>query len=163
MAGPVTVKFEGGRELQAALDAFADEFDASKTVVRNVMNRALVDAAQPMVERARQLAPNDPETPAPDLSTSITAGPSLYPRQRRLQRREGRSFAEVFVGLTGHAIRYAHLMEFGTAHSSPRPFMRPALDSEGDTFLSLMRGALTKQLDRATQRARKKAMKKAAR
>jgi HK97 gp10 family phage protein len=35
----------------------------------------------------------------------------------------------VVVGIRNEGRFYAHLVEFGTSHSAPHPFMRPALDN----------------------------------
>ena len=37
--------------------------------------------------------------------------------------------------------RYAHLVEFGTAHSAAQPFMRPALDREEEIFDEIITAA----------------------
>ena len=37
---------------------------------------------------------------------------------------------------------YGHLVEFGTVHSAPRPFLIPAVEDERDEVVSLVRAAL---------------------
>jgi HK97 gp10 family phage protein len=160
MPGAVTVKFEGGREIDAALQSLVDDFDASKTVVRNTMQRALVEAGQVTADAASQMAPDDPNTPSPDLHTSIAAGTRLTPRQKKLQKRDpSKSFAEAYVGATEEVNAYAHLVEFGDANQSPQPFLRPAWDSTKDQVLGSIRGFLEKQIAKSAERARRKALK----
>lgn len=65
--GAVTVRIEGLAEIDQALA------ELSKAAARGALRRALIKAAQPTVEMARRLAPDDPKTGPPDLHTSITA------------------------------------------------------------------------------------------
>lgn len=185
MAGPVTVKFEGGAELSAAIQSMVDDFDISKATIRNAMKRGLVQAGQITADVASQMAPDDPATGAPDLHTSIiassriknnvgkaefasvmSAGGSVAEASAALRgaRREAGgqgSFAEAYVGVTGKANIYAHLVEFGTVHSSPQPFMRPAWSATKDRVLNSITGFVRGQFDKALARARAKALKKA--
>jgi HK97 gp10 family phage protein len=160
MASAVTVKFEGGRELEAAIQSLVNDFDASKATVRNTMQRALVEAGQITADTASQMAPDDPSSPSPDLHTSIAAGTRLTPRQKKLQKRDpSKSFAEAYVGATDKVNSYAHLVEFGTANTSPRPFLRPAWGSTKDQVLGSIRGFLEKQIAKSAKRAQAKALK----
>jgi HK97 gp10 family phage protein len=158
----ITVKFEGGRELENALQSLMDDFDASRASVRNVLRRGLVEAGQVTADAARNLAPDDPATPAPDLHTSIDVGTRLTPRQGKLNRSSkntDRSFAEAYIGVTKEVNAYAHLVEFGTAHSAPRPFLRPAWEATKDAVFGRIKDAVTKQLNAAVKRAQRKALR----
>ena len=160
MPGPVTVKFEGGQELDASLQSLMEDFDASKATVRNVMRRGLVDAGEITAAAARSMAPDDPNTPAPDLHTSIAAGTRLTARQKKLAKKDpSKSFAEAYVGATEAVNNYAHLVEFGTANTSPRPFLRPAWAATRDAVLAKIRDAVTAQLAKAVARAQRKMLK----
>lgn len=179
----VTVRYDGGRELEAALQVLVDDFDASKATVRNVMKRGLVEAGELTAAAARAIAPDDPSTPAPDLHTSIVASARLSNRvgkaefaavlksggsrteasaALRAARSGGAgqgSVAEAYVGVTGVSRFYAHLVEFGTAHSPPKPFLRPAWDATKDAVLGRIREAVMKQLAKAIARAKRKALR----
>lgn len=160
MPGAVTVKFEGGRELDAAFQSLIDDFDASKATVRNVMRRGLVEAGEITAEAARSMAPDDPNTPAPDLHTSIAAGTRLTARQKKLAKKDpSKSFAEAYVGATNEVNAYASLVEFGTADTSPRPFLRPAWAATKDAVLVKIKDAVTAQLAKAVERAQRKALR----
>jgi HK97 gp10 family phage protein len=164
MAGPVvTVKFEGGRELDAALQSLSDDMDISKATIRNVMRRGLVQAGQQTADLAMQLAPDDPATPSPDLHTSIASGTRLTARQTKLNKKsEDKPFAEAFVGPTKDVNSYASLVEFGTANTGPRPFMRPAWESTKDAVMKSITGFVQGQIAKAVERAQRKALKVAA-
>jgi HK97 gp10 family phage protein len=79
---------------------------------------------------------------------------------RRAAGGEG-SFAEVYVGPDAE-IFYAHLVEFGTAHSSPQPFMRPAFEQTKGKALDIIKSELGGEIDKAVARMKRRAAKKAA-
>src|SRR5262245_54422767 len=56
------------------------------------------------------------------------------------------------IGLTGTTGSFAHLQEFGTAHSAPRPFLRPAIDAMGAAVIETFRRELKVEIDKAIQR-----------
>lgn len=123
MAKPPGV--DGVRETLDALQEF------SKATGRNVVRRALLKAARPVVDAARGYAPDDPETPAPDLRSSITATDKLTRRAK--QNNPPVNEVEVFIGPSATAgrlvLNYAAFQEFGTVKQPPRPYLRPAWDS----------------------------------
>ena len=51
------------------------------------------------------------------------------------------------------------LQEFGTAHHAAQPFMRPTWDAYGAEAGVVMRDALANEIDKAAQRAAKRAAK----
>lgn len=153
MSSPVKVKLEGLRELDAAFGEYIDEFDVSKATAKNVIKRALIDALVPMADLAESLAP----VLTGRLRDSIVEGTKLTSRQARLNRqRDDKSFVEVFMGPNDQA---AVPQEFGTFDQPAQPFMRPAFETEAEATLGRVRGAVTVQLDKATVRAQRKALK----
>ena len=154
----VHMKIVGGRELEAGFRSLMDDFDVSKTTVKNTMKRGLVEALQPMADVASSLAPDDPETGGNDLRHSIVAGTKLTPRQARLAKKDSKNFVTVYAGTADPAGLY---QEFGTVNHGPQPFMRPAFAQEAKATIDRVVGALQKQLAKATARAKAKALKKA--
>lgn len=169
-----TVRIEGLRELDAALGEF------KKSTARAVLHRVLRKAAEPIGEKARQLAPDDPETGPPDLHTSIAVSTRLKnptgnaefaavmraggtTAEARAALRDARragstSFAEVYVGPSkggGHGI----LQEFGTVHHGPQPFMRPAWEQHKSGALDIIKRELGTEIEKTRQRAAKRALK----
>jgi HK97 gp10 family phage protein len=53
--------------------------------------------------------------------------------------------------------KYIHLVELGTRHSAPQPFIRPAIDSSKGEVLESMSDGLEKHLHRTAKRLAKKA------
>jgi len=138
-----TVKIEGLSELKDALE------ELSKATARNVQKRALIEAAGPLEADAERLAPFRKGT----LKRSITISPKLSSRQRSLHKPTAK--VEMFVG-PGSLVQ-AITSEFGTSHSAPRPFMRPAWDKNKKPMLLSIRDFLAEQIEKARQRAARKA------
>jgi HK97 gp10 family phage protein len=147
-----TVRVEGLRELDAALG------ELSKATAKNTLVRVGKAALEPMAEVARSLAPDDPETGGNDLKTSIVVGTKLTPRQKRLAKKEPKSFATVHLGTADEA---AVPQEFGTSQHGPQPFMRPAFAQEARPTINRVAAGLKPEIDKSVQRARARALKKA--
>lgn len=125
---------------------------------QNALRRALVKAAQPMADAARAMAPDDPQTPAPDLKSSIAVATQLTKRHRAEKEHE----VEVYVGPTAQVGRsvlsYASNVEFGTFRAAPRPYLRPAFHAEGGKVMEILRKELVAEIEKAVARiARKQA------
>ena len=164
----VLVAVSGLKELDRALGYLP------KATARNVLIRTLNKAAQPIVDEAKRLVVEDTGT----LKQSITAstriknkvGNAEYSAARRAglgkdaarsallaARRANKgqgSFAETYVGPSRGkgVIRYAHMIEFGTIHKTPSPYMRPAWDATKDRALDIIRAELGNEIIKAARR-----------
>lgn len=78
------------------------------------------------------------------LSKSVAVG-AMRDARRAAAAAGDKYFMEMFVGPSTRA-PYAHLVEFGTAHSAPVPFMRPAFDAEKANALAIIRRELGKEI-----------------
>lgn len=135
----------GVPELHRALK----DFDVS--VHKKVIRYAVRQAAKPVLDAARRLVPV--RTGALKRSLRIRA----LRRQRKrtsigVQVVTGRDF---FKGDT----YYGGMVEFGTRHMAPRPFLRPARDQAKDQAIAAFRSALLPGLQREIERLEKKARK----
>lgn len=142
------VKLEGFSDLDRAFD------DLSRAVGKAVLRRAAIAAAEPMARVMRSLAPKDEL----DLSESIDVSTKLSARQAALHRkmfRNDRDAVEIFVGPGPDPA--AHIQEFGSEHVTPQPFARPAFDQEWRGFIDKARVEIADQLQRAAERAARKA------
>lgn len=182
MVAAVTVKVEGLAELDAAFG------EMKKATARNVMRRALIAAAQPMVDMASRLAPDDPKTGPPDLHSTIIAssrvrntignaefsavlaggGSRAEARAALIDARraagEG-SFAEAYVGPKAGSKRNAIkaiVQEFGSVKQAAQPYMRPAWEATKTSVLDGIKDALRTEIDKAAKRAAAKALRLAA-
>lgn len=120
------------------------------------LRRSLRRVAEPIAERMRDYAPDDPATANLDLVGSIGVGTKLSRRQRGLHRkmfRSDKASVEMFVG--AGKIGHAHLQEFGTRHHAAQPFARPAWDIERATILDRLAKDLSAEIAKTVSRARK--------
>lgn len=145
MAG-TEFKFEGGKELEAAL------LELKTAAAKRVSRKVLKEAAEPIASVAVANAP----VREGDLKSNINVSPRLTKRQAR-QNKASKSDVEMHVGTPDRAGR---LQEFGTVNHPPQPFMRPAWDKEGgEQALGRIRDGLTVEVTKAAQRAARKAAK----
>lgn len=139
---------EGLAELDEALK------ELPKATARNVLQRALKKAIEPVAVAARQYAPRR----TGKLAQSISFGTRLSARQRSLHKPE--SDVELFAGAS--ALPHAHLQEFGTRHHAPKPFLRPAWDANKMRALATITDDLADEIEKARQRLARKAERLAA-
>ncbi len=184
MGSIVTVRVEGLAELDASFG------EMKKATARNVMRRALIAAAQPMVDMASRLAPDDPKTGPPDLQSTIIAssktrkstvgnaefravmeggGTRADARAALIDARraagEAVSFAEAFVGPAAGSKRNAIkaiVQEFGSVKQAAQPYMRPAWEATKNAVLDGVKAALRTEIDKAAKRAAARALRLAA-
>lgn len=144
-------KLEGGKELARALEEFP-----SKATARNVLKRELTAAAKPVKAAMEAAAPRDTGFTAESIGLSS----SLNPSQRRAVKREGKNFAEVYVGSRRGSA--AIFEEFGTVNQPARPYMRPAWEATKEQALDTFGKNLGAGIEKAAARAARKAAKLAA-
>lgn len=141
-----TVKFEGGRELEAALSKLPASI--GKPVLRRVSKAAL----KPVEDTARSLAP----VADGQLRDSIVTSTRLTPRQAKAAKREGKSSIEMYTGTKNEA---AVPQEFGTVNHAAQPFMRPAWDANKEGVLRHVGEQLGGEIEKAATRLAKKRAK----
>lgn len=142
--GRVSVKVEGLSELIAGLE------ELTKATATNVQKRALKEAAAPIEADAKLKAPRLTGL----LQRSIDIGSKLSPRQRSSPKL---SKVEVYVGPP--SMERGIVAEFGSVKQSPKPFMRPAWDANKTKALATIKDNLKTEIDKAAQRAARKAAK----
>ena len=111
------MKFEGGKEMQAALEKLPTR------VSRRFQFEALTHAAEPMRRAMEVKAPHEPGKP--DIRDQMVIN-----RTRGIDAKE----AAVAVGPSKKGW-YGGFVEFGTAHTSPQPFVRPAFAENAATAM----------------------------
>lgn len=154
----------------AALDKALAELP--KSTAKAVLKRTLVKAGQPIADEASRLAPVDTgklreriivsarlknKVGGAEFAAAMRAGlgkaaaVSALRQARRDAAGQG-SFAEMFVGPARGVLAYAHLVEFGTVKSPPKPFMRPAWGSKKREALDIIRRELGSEIIMAARR-----------
>jgi HK97 gp10 family phage protein len=141
----VKVQVLGLKELDAALGQLSPA--AGKGVLRRVGRAAL----EPMDAAWRRNAPSLYH----ELEQSGDVGSNLSRSQRKSHDRE--STVEVFAGPGTNP--QAITQEFGTRFHPAQPFMRPAWDETKFKALDIVKDQLGVEIDKAAQRAARKALK----
>jgi HK97 gp10 family phage protein len=93
------------------------------------------------------------------LASSINVATKLSKRQKSIHRKYNESDVEVFAGAS--PLIYAHMVEYGSIHNKPKPFMRPAWDAGKAKLLEGIRDDLWKEIEKAVARRARKAAKAA--
>lgn len=145
-----SVRTAGFSELDSALGEF------KKGTGRNILRRAGLEALQPMADVMEAKAPKLEG----DLKSAVGVGTKRAKGARKHFREA--STVEVYAGVKlvgGGMPPQATQQEFGNENHGPQPFVRPAWDEEQGATLDRARDAITTQIDAATVRARRKALK----
>jgi HK97 gp10 family phage protein len=122
-------KFEGGKELQAALK------DLSQRVTRKVLLVALEDAAEPIRRRASVLAPRG-DSSGVTLRDEIVVGPARGTDTREVA---------IAIGPSTRAF-YGSFVELGTSQQPARPYLRPAFDEGAEKALVRLKDSIWEEL-----------------
>lgn len=125
----------------------------TKATARNVLVRTLKKAGQPTLEAMRANAPRDTGWTADSFDIST----QLNPTNRRDVKRQGKAFAEVYVGTDRGSA--AVFEEFGTIKQPPHPFLRPAYEANKEGAEQIIATELWVEIKKATERAARKAAK----
>jgi len=154
------MRVEGLRELQDALK------ELPKATSRNVLRRALTEAAKPMAATAEEQAPVDKG----HLKRSHKVTTKLSKRQRAVHRRwagtvpvrtprgwRSAPAKAVYVFVGPGPLAQATQQEFGNADHPPQPFMRPAWDAHKRQAAMSIRDRMAEQLEAARKRIARKA------
>lgn len=141
----VTVKFEGGKELDAALSQF------TPTKRRSIGRKALDEAGEIMAKSMRSKAPVDQGglRESIDVSGVLSKGPKAAHKKIAEQER--------YVGPDSRPAAVAQ--EFGTVNHPPQPFARPAMDETKDAVLKRISDELWVGIEKAAKAAARKAAK----
>lgn len=143
------VKVEGLKELEAALKQLP------RATAKNVMKRVLMQAGQPVADKAESMAP----VKTGKLQKSIDIGSRLTRRQKASSPKQ--SAVEVYIGV-GRSLPQGVFQEFGTVRNGPKPFMRPAWDGLGMQVLDDIKRLTWTEIDKAAARLSRKAARLAA-
>ena len=186
MASGVRVSLSGFKELDAQLKRL------SSATARAALQRAGVEAMEPMARLARQLAPKD----TGELSESIDVGvvaqddfaavggraysatlkaggskaeavAALRDARREVKGQRGAYYADIFVGpVAGREkqdIIKGIVQEFGTASHPPHSFLRPAFDQDKADMLERLKKEIWFEVASAIERSEARKARAAAR
>jgi HK97 gp10 family phage protein len=161
------MKLSGFDDVEAALK------ELPKATSKNVVKRAMLDAAEPMVQDAKGKAPRREG----DLAEGISATAQIVSSQAPFSRKPGKGEVRVFVGpnykpgTPGYA-PHAHLVEFGTGprftesgasrgQMPAEPYIRPAYDGGKHGFIDRLSQSILAEIEKAKARLARKNARKA--
>lgn len=154
--GQVILKFSGVNDVVNYLNSLPDS-------IRGRVEKAMLrGGGVPIRKAAKRHAAKSKDTGLLQKSiglsvktikgvTSVRVGPrSMRQTVTRTNKKTGKKYQEI-----ADPNKYSHLVEYGTAHSPAKPFIRPAIDETQDQILDAMALALDKHLTRHAAKARK--------
>jgi HK97 gp10 family phage protein len=133
-------KVDGFKDLAAMLERLQ-----SVRREEGALTRAMIKAVEPTADLTRALVP----VRTGNLRRSITVSDKLKGRTKEA------GITTVYLGTSygrGQGGRHGHLVEFGTKHSRPRPFLRPAWDQDSRAMLLRLAEELRLQIEKAVRR-----------
>jgi HK97 gp10 family phage protein len=150
MRGPLQIKIEGAKELEAALLALP------QTMAKGAVRRALWNSLPVMVDAMRD------EAPDPRLRRTLQRSRSLSKRARREARGMFKR-GEIKMHVGAVPSRLAHLFEFGTVprytkkgvyrgRMVPQPYLRPGFDQSARQVLDRFGGEMRLAIEREVKR-----------
>jgi HK97 gp10 family phage protein len=139
----LTFKLEGFKELDRALG------ELPKATARNVLKRTLKKAADPVAQAAQANAPHETGT----LEHSVIVGTNLTRSQSRGVRREGKSFAEIYIGTS---LGRGMFTEFGTFKDHPQLWFTRAWESTQAEAMAIISTTLGTEIEKAAARLARK-------
>lgn len=124
-------------------------FDRIKRAPREAVQPALVKSANELADAQRALAETSRDTGALIDSIHVTMPGQATPAYSQPGGSRVAGETEVIVTAGNSEVRYAHLVEYGTADTEAQPFFWPAL--------RLLRKRLQNRINRAAKKAVKDA------
>lgn len=140
----MNVHIDGLDELLKKLDDL-DNIEADKA-----FQEGLVDGALIVVEEAKRLVP----VRTGDLRDSLHVGgfADRTPGYRKIgaygELKKPIGKGKSYGVLAGSTLPYAHLVEKGSTHSRPQPFLRPAADTKQQEIVEAVGDAIQEVIDR---------------
>ena len=136
-----TIKLEGFAEFEAQLLEMAQGYRAD-TLARRTLALAARDAMQPVEQAAKAMAAYDDKNTENIHMRNTIRTDYRIPNDKDQQSGYVNPTDAVIavVSVKRSAVSLAN--EFGTSKMSARPFLRPALDSNAETVLGVLKGKL---------------------
>lgn len=144
----ISLKFQGASQFGKALA------NLSPSESRGVLNKMLVEAAEPIRQAMEDKTPVEPGKP--DLRDHIGAKPvsAKTIEDAEVLGKRIREDSEAVVAIGPEApFFYAWFLEFGTVHSSAQPFVRPAFDAKVNESFQVLQGLMWAYLRNQSMRS----------
>lgn len=148
----VDFRTDGFVELSQILDALPDSLN------RKIIKSALNKAANPIANAARQNLKSILSKSTNKRREKGRAPGNLIFSIKGARAKATRKYAQgvsiVLVGPKWDEGRHGHLIEFGTYKQAPRPFLRPAWDSQKKNAERVMKEQIEKLLHKEAKKAK---------
>jgi len=140
------MKITGINDVAKALQALPDE------IRRNGEAKTLRAGARPMVKTAKAKVSRESGTLRRAIGANVKKLRGV--RTARIGARSGWGREVTVKGQTQYRnpTQYSHLVEYGTAHSAPKPFIRPAVETTQGEVVQEMAKALDKHVTNAVRK-----------
>lgn len=150
-----SVKLEGFSEFEDQLFQIQTLFLAD-TTARQTLVKAVKTAMQPVYDRVATTAPYNEKSTGPIHMRDTTKIESRIPNSRDKQSAyvNETDAAIAIVSVKKSAVSLAN--EFGTSKMSAQPFLRPALDSNMDNVLTILKSELGRIIPEYAAKAAKR-------
>lgn len=142
------MKITGIKELTRALDKLPDELR------KGADRRVLAAGAKPIVKAARAKAAKSSGLLRKSIGQNVKKMKGEYTARIGPRKGMGAMVVRNGVQVYSNPTQYAHLVEYGTSHSAPQPFVRPAVESSKSEVVAAMAAGLDKHLTSAVRRIR---------
>ena len=146
------MKFEGGKALEAKLRQLADPKAADR-----IGNPSLRKGAKHLEAAILARAPVGTASTKRRRKTKggavVTADYGRITTNIRVTKARARlAVADLQYDITRGAAFWSKLVEFGTVKMKAKPFIRPAVDAEGEQALDIIRTDMAKRIERVFKR-----------
>jgi len=143
-----TIELKGTRELLNSINKLPFQLQKSAEVA------VLRAGAKPINKAAKGKVPSDSGLLKKSLGINVAKVKGIT--SARVGARKGWRSEVVRNGkkVIADPSKYSHLVEYGTSHSSAKPFIRPAVESSQSQVLAAMAEGYDKYLDRVVKRIR---------
>jgi HK97 gp10 family phage protein len=128
--------------MAADLDRLLKRLEAIPKEVRDAVKPALIKSGNELVDRMKALAPED--TGALKASLHVTLPGETTPAYSQPGGSRKAKENEVLVTVGDEKVRYAHLVEYGTAKTHAKPYFWPAYRLTRKRIKTRIKRAITK-------------------
>lgn len=150
-----TIKLEGFAEFEQQLREMAQMYRAD-TVARQTLVKAANDAMMPVLYTAGMNAPYDEKNDGPIHLRNTIRLDARIPNAKDKQSQYVKETDAVIAVVSAKKSAVSLAQEFGTSRIPAQPFLRPALDSQADQVLSILKEKLAILIPEAAKKLRRR-------
>lgn len=144
------MKLTGVKGIERALNNLPDK-------MQKAGERAVLRAgAKPILTSSKTKVPSESGLLKKALGTSVRKVRGIVTARVGARKGRGRMVTRKGVTRFSDPVKYSHLVEYGTSHSSAKPFIRPAVEGSKGQIVDAMADGYSRYLHRTIKRLRKK-------